>query len=187
MTLDISIRLSDQDLEYFRQIMVEAQQRASAAEEATIVERAGELLERVDQSTASSFVTRKLNELRALVDMVNDDDWPLDEQERLDVVSALAYFYGEDDVISDDVPVLGLLDDAIVIELLTRELESEIEAYQEFCKIRAFYESLEGHSLSREELLKEKQHLLFEQMRGRMQRHRRTGRGVGQLTKFSLA
>lgn len=187
MPLDINFTLSEQDIEYFRDVMVEAQHLASEVDEATIIERARELLDSIDESKATSFVVRHLKKLRALVGMVGDEDWPLEEQERLDVISALAYFYKGEDVIDDEVPVLGLLDDAIVIELVVRELESEIEAYEEFCKIRAVYEQLEGRELSREDWLREKQHMLFEHMRDRMQRHRRTSKGVGRLTRFSLS
>ena len=187
MALDVNFKLSDQDLEYFRELLVEAQQRAAAVDEATIVARARELLDRIDESRATSFVIKRLKALRALADMVEDEAWPLEEQERLDVVSALAYFNEGEDVISDDVPALGLLDDAIVAELVVRELEPEIEAYQEFCKIRAVSGQLEGKQLSRDDWLKEKQHMLFEQMRDRMRRDRRTAGGVGRLTRFSLA
>jgi uncharacterized membrane protein YkvA (DUF1232 family) len=48
------------------------------------------------------------------------------------VVAALAYFADPNDAIPDNVPVLGYLDDAIMIELCVRDLKFEIEAYEDF-------------------------------------------------------
>ncbi len=52
------------------------------------------------------------------------------------MLAALAYFSSPDDLVPDDVPVLGFLDDAIVIELCVRELRPEIEAYDDFHRWR---------------------------------------------------
>jgi uncharacterized membrane protein YkvA (DUF1232 family) len=49
---------------------------------------------------------------------------------------ALVYFAVPGDAIPDDVPVLGFLDDAIMIELSARELQHEIDAYADFCEFR---------------------------------------------------
>ena len=40
------------------------------------------------------------------------------------------------DVISDSVPVLGYLDDAVMIELCVRDLQHELDAYDDFCDFR---------------------------------------------------
>jgi uncharacterized membrane protein YkvA (DUF1232 family) len=62
--------------------------------------------------------------------------WKLPEPDRARVVNSLAYFCEPDDLIPDDVPGLGFLDDAIMVELVVRELRHEIDAYQDFCSYR---------------------------------------------------
>jgi uncharacterized membrane protein YkvA (DUF1232 family) len=86
-----------------------------------------------------------------MVEMLDDKEWLLDEQERLDVVSALAYFYRDKDAIEDEVTRLGLIDDAIIVELVVRELKHEIEAYREFCEFRSSAEKIQGKKVSRED------------------------------------
>ena len=68
--------------------------------------------------------------------MMRDDDWELDEQERNPVLSALAYLCDPEDIIPDNIPGIGLLDDAVMIELAFRELRHEIDAYEDFCRYR---------------------------------------------------
>ena len=52
------------------------------------------------------------------------------------MLNALAYFAEPEDLIPDHIPGLGFLDDAIMIELVARELRHEIEAYDDFCAFR---------------------------------------------------
>ncbi len=53
------------------------------------------------------------------------------------MLAALAYLADPDDTIPDTVPVLGFLDDAIMIELCRQDLRFEIEAYDDFCTWRS--------------------------------------------------
>jgi len=56
--------------------------------------------------------------------------------ERGRVLDGLAYVADVQDLVPDDVPVLGLVDDAIMLELLLRELQHELDAYEEFDEYR---------------------------------------------------
>ena len=118
--------------------------------------------------------------------MLEDPEWPLDGQERVDVISALAYFHNPADLISDDVPVIGLIDDAIMIELVARELDCQLDAYDEFCEYRSSEEGLRGADVSREEWLHAKQTELMKRMRERLGRINRNQRGSSRLTRFSF-
>ncbi len=48
------------------------------------------------------------------------------------MLAALAYVCDPEDIIPDDIPGIGLLDDAVMIELVFRELRHEIDAYEDF-------------------------------------------------------
>ena len=109
MSLNLNIKLSEQDLDYFRNTLTDAQQRAAGADEADIIDHARTALEQIDAGKVTSFVRDQLKNLRIMVEMLDDSEWPLEEQERLDVVSALAYFYRAGDAVPDEVPMLGLI------------------------------------------------------------------------------
>ena len=183
MSLEIAFTLSEKDLDYFRDVMTMAQARAVQASEAVLVEKANALLRKVDDDTrAPHFVRERLVHLQSLISMLDDADWPLAEEERTDVISALAYFGYPTDLIDDNVPVLGLLDDAIMIELVVREMRNEIDAYEAFCRYRSTQEPLQGRDISRDDWLQAKRRELTERMLERRNRRLRSGR----FTSFSF-
>lgn len=136
MSVSISIELSDQDLEHFHGAMKAASGSAKARSAEEIIAAAGKLLEQAQQAKVPDFISERLLKLDALIAMVRDEGWALPEDDRQRVLSALVYFADPADVIPDHVPVLGFLDDAIMIELCVRELRHEIEAYEDFCDYR---------------------------------------------------
>lgn len=184
MPLEITFTLDEQDLDHFRGIMESAQRGAEALPEAEVVKRAESTLAKVDADPrAPQFVRSRLGNLRSLIAMLDDEDWQLGDEERVDVISALAYFYSPQDMIDDSLPVLGLIDDAIMIELVAREMKNEIGAYEEFCAYRTREEAKsEGRNISREDWLASKRKELMDHMRNRMHGRVRGGR----FTRFSF-
>jgi uncharacterized membrane protein YkvA (DUF1232 family) len=121
------------------------------------------------------FIASRLANLDVLVSMAEDPQWDLEEEEKEDIFCALAYFANENDLIADDVPVLGLLDDAIMIELVSLDLQEDFEAYSEFCKFR---ESTTNPDPTKEDWLEAKRKELYSRMRTR-RRSRRSGGSSG--------
>jgi hypothetical protein len=68
--------------------------------------------------------------------MLQDAEWDLEARERAPVLAALAYVCDPEDIIPDDLPGIGLLDDAVMIELVFRELRHELAAYKDFKTFR---------------------------------------------------
>ena len=86
------------------------------------------LLEQVGESQVPQFIRERLERLTMMIRMLEDLEWRLPSAESARVLNALAYFAEPDDLIPDEIPGLGFLDDAIMIELVVRELRHEIEA-----------------------------------------------------------
>ena len=186
MAIEISFSLDDTDIEFFRGIMNRALDGADHIPEQDIILQARNVLDGVDLAKQPLFVRQRLERLATMIAMLEDPEWQLDGQERTDVISALAYFHNPADLISDDVPVLGLIDDAIMIELVARELDCQLDAYDEFCEYRSSEERLRGADVSREEWLHAKQTELMKRMRERLGRINRNQRGSSRLTRFSF-
>ena len=174
MTLRISFELDDNDLKHFRLIMDEARLSAQRIEPEDIVGAAEALLQEVPRQGAPSFIVERLNRLRMMIDMLSDIEWRLPHPDATRVLNALAYFAEPEDLIPDHIPGLGFLDDAIMIELVVRDLKHEIEAYQDFCDYRdKLKESGDGKSASRTGWLDNRRKELQARMRRRRGRSRR--------------
>jgi len=136
MPVKLTIDLSDRDLRHFRRELKRAHEAVGIADDEEILAAAAELVESLRRAKLPDFVADRLGKLEILHAMLTDSDWQLDAKERSPVLAALAYVCDPEDLIPDDVPGLGLLDDAVMIELVFRELRHEIEAYQDFRRYR---------------------------------------------------
>ena len=184
--MKISFELSQTDLDHFREVMARARQSASHLSTQEIVDNASKLMTIVNQSDTSSFIRNRINKLETLIGMVVDKGWGLTEDDRKRAIEALAYFSEADDLIPDDIPGLGFLDDAIMIELVSTELEHEIQAYRDFVIYRAAEAGRKGEdagTLERADWLEERRQQLHSRMR---RRRRRGGGGDGGRSPFSL-
>lgn len=173
MPLRISFELDENDLKHFRLIMQDARQAASRLPPEDIVAAAETLLADVELSTTPGFIIDRLHNLRLMIQMLSDIEWRLPHQEATRVLNALAYFAEPEDLIPDNIPGLGFLDDAIMIELVVRELKHEIEAYRDFCEYRDRIRQEQGHAakISREGWLDDRR----KQLQIRMRRRRKRG------------
>ena len=136
MSLRISFELDDDDLQHFRLIMREVRNIVARKTPEAIIAAAADLMQEIGMDKAPGFIVERLQKLQMLMQMIADVDWRLPHEESKRVLNALAYFAEPDDLIPDQIPGLGFLDDAIMVELVVRELRHEIEAYEDFREFR---------------------------------------------------
>jgi hypothetical protein len=118
------------------------------------------------------FIRERMGRLETLIGMVVDQGWGMEDEDRDRVLQALSYFSDPEDLVPDNVPGLGFLDDAIMIEMVCRELRHEVQAYRDFCVYRAAESSRLGQEalhLERSDWLEERR----QQLHSRMRRRRR--------------
>ena len=76
--------------------------------------------------------------------MLTDDEWQLPTRDRERLLATFVYFADPEDILPDDIPVIGYLDDVIIIELIVRELHHVRIAYDDFCQYRNQFDSTNG-------------------------------------------
>ncbi|MFI5314311.1 MAG: YkvA family protein [Myxococcota bacterium] len=135
--LTVTFTLGERDLRHLRSVAERASARASLRPERTITAAARARAAELRKFHPPSYVVERVAGLEELIELLEDADWKPPERVRERIRAALAYFIDPDDLIADSVPGLGFLDDAIVIELLGRELRHERAAYRVFARFRA--------------------------------------------------
>jgi uncharacterized membrane protein YkvA (DUF1232 family) len=133
----ITFELEPADIERFHAALARARRTTLCADEVEVVDAAKYALDNLGVATAPAYVRKRLAEVQRLIGMLEDEAWALPDPDRSDVIATLVYFSDPDDLIPDDIEVIGLLDDAIMLELLLRRLRHVRKAYAEFCAYRA--------------------------------------------------
>ncbi|HTO51763.1 MAG TPA: YkvA family protein [Myxococcota bacterium] len=134
--LKVSFTLGERDLKHFRRVMAKAIDVANTEKEQEITAAAVALIEKARAVDPPDYVRERLDRLERIVAMSYDDEWRIPEPVKRRVLAALSYLTEHDDIIPDSVPGLGFLDDAIMIELVSHELQHELDGYQAFCDFR---------------------------------------------------
>ena len=142
MPLDITFTLSDRDLERFKSIADSAKSTAIDNQGQAEIEKAAyKIVDVAMNSDLPDFIADRLLQLKVLLEMIRDEEWNIGEADRARIVSAMAYFADPIDLIPDHIPGIGFLDDAMFVEIVIRELQAEIEAFDEFCEFRSAEEA----------------------------------------------
>ena len=179
MPIQITLELSDADLDYFRGAMREAQAKMRGRDERMVLAGARHLARQALGLTLPDFVRERLRELDALTRMLEDPDFQLEGPHRKRVIEALAYFADPSDLVPDAIPGLGFLDDAIMVELVAQELRPELDAYAHFCGYRD--EELAKSGVGPEERqrrLQERRRAMYARMESRREERARRGSWV---------
>ena len=145
MGLRISFELTDRDLTFFRKALRQSREAVKDAEDTEIIEAIQAVLEEIRSSEPlPDFVGKRIPELESLISMLTEEEWQLPEGDRERLLATFVYFADPEDILPDDIPVIGYLDDVIIIELVARELQHVREAYDDFCDFRDEYEKENG-------------------------------------------
>jgi uncharacterized membrane protein YkvA (DUF1232 family) len=135
-TIRIDFELTGTDVDFFRERLKSAQKKYGSAGEAKIIGGAEALIKRTESGKSPDFLAHRIEKLREMLAMLKDPDWRLEGEDRQHVLNALAYFADPKDLVPDAIPGIGLLDDAIMIDLSAIELAPELVGYAEFCANR---------------------------------------------------
>ena len=190
MTLSVTLEFSEQELDYFRSLMDRVRERNGHRTPEQVAAAATAQVERLRSAPRSPYVAKRLDRVGRLIAMLQDPEWQLPEPERTRVLGGLAYVADAQDLVPDNVPLLGLVDDAIMLELVLRELRHELDGYEDFDAHRrdeAPKRDKPGthRAVSREDWLASKRRALHQRIRDRRERDlARHGEAFQLITRF---
>jgi hypothetical protein len=166
MSFKVTFDLGDADLQHLAEVAQERQSAARTQPTDRIVTAAREVYLKGSQAHFADFVKERYSRLGLMLEMVDDAEWKLSQEDMQRLLNALACF-GE--------PASGassaLLDQAIMIELVSRDLHHDLDAYRDFCKFRTA-QSAKRHSpgADREQWLSQRRETLQQRMHTRRKR-----------------
>jgi hypothetical protein len=100
---------------------------------ATAAQRA---LDRYPDGQEPAFVTSRMLALTRLEALVADPGWEADDLLRSHLRTVQAYIAASDDLIPDGLPVVGRLDDAVLIDVALQLLRDDLAEYEDYCRFR---------------------------------------------------
>lgn len=179
MPFKVTFDLGDADLNHLAAVAQEQQSAARAQPADRIVTAAREIYLKGAQAHLADFVQERYSRLAAMLQMVDDAEWRLSPEDSQRLLNALACF---------GAPASGsssaMLDQAIMIELVSRDLHHDLEAYRDFCKFREA-QLAKRHSppgTDREQWLSQRRETLQKRMHTR--RKRDLDRAGGSVRRF---
>jgi uncharacterized membrane protein YkvA (DUF1232 family) len=115
-------------------------------DESSILASINETFADLRTNNTETYVKKHLATLENLVQMLSDNKWKMLKHERHYVLSALQYLVEEDDIIPDNIPGVGLLDDCIMIDIVAEKLKVKLNAYNEFKCAAGIYAQDENYT-----------------------------------------
>ena len=177
MSMRLSFELTDRDLKYFRRALKQSRAAVRDADETDIIDAIRDVLADIRRNEPlPDFVASRLPQLDLMIQMLLDDEWRLPTAAREQLLATFVYFGDPEDILPDDIPVIGYLDDVIILELASRELVHVLDAYDDYCKYRDEFDSEHGSEVDpaiRRDRLDRRRQQLHQRMKRRTQSDRR--------------
>jgi uncharacterized membrane protein YkvA (DUF1232 family) len=151
--MKVSFTLDEKDISYFRSRFQKAKRVARSQDDDEVKAQARSLVETVRaQKGVPHFVIESVSAIEDLVALIEDEAYRVPKAVANKVIAALAYFADPDDLIPDEIPVLGFLDDAIMIKIVETEFKHELAAYRKFRRFQRGAEQRPWTAVARERL-----------------------------------
>ncbi len=128
--------LRPEHLERFNQALRELSPEAPAMSLDQIASAAKRALQRHTDGATPPFVQSRMRSLMRLEALAEDTDWEPSPELRRQVRILQAYRLEDAKLIPDGLAVVGLLDDAVLVDVALQLLHDELGNYEDFCRFR---------------------------------------------------
>ena len=88
---------------------------------------------------SDGYILSQINNLESMIAMVEDKTWKIKKVNMEKINATIKYFVDEDDIIPDNIPGIGFLDDCIIIDSTMDDVCDELMEFEDFCRTRLVY------------------------------------------------
>lgn len=131
-------------LQHFNELLENLELRHPPLDSDQVASAARELVDQPLGGRAPPCIQQRVRRGAAVDRMMTDPEWDVVATSAFTVAMVVAYLRGHHTLIPNDVPVVGRLDDAIVVEASWPAIAQEVSNYLDFCRIRRIEASLRG-------------------------------------------
>lgn len=103
------------------------------------VSQAKKEIAKIRATNADGYILNQVNNLESMISMVEDKVWKIKKVNMEKINATIKYFVDEDDVIPDNIPGIGYLDDCIIIDSTMDDVYDELMEFEDFCRTRMVY------------------------------------------------
>jgi hypothetical protein len=89
-----------------------------------------------NKGAQSPFIRVRLRRAAEMRAALADPDWPMEASVHQRVAALVGYMDDPHGLISNDLPVIGRLDEALLVDAAMENLRAELEDYADFCRYR---------------------------------------------------
>jgi uncharacterized membrane protein YkvA (DUF1232 family) len=93
----------------------------------------------IRNTNADSYILNQVNNLEAMMSMVEDKVWKIKKDSMEKINATIKYFVDDDDIIPDNIPGIGYLDDCIIIDNTMDDVCDELSEFEDFSRTRLVY------------------------------------------------
>ncbi|WP_159016187.1 YkvA family protein [Cognatiluteimonas profundi] len=134
--------INEQSLALFNELLMKLDLRQPQLERDQLVTAARDVANRPDSSHAAIF--ERMRRAAAIDRMLRDHGWTPADQVVPSAQLVVEYVRRANDLIPDALPMVGRLDDAIVVDVAWPALAPEVGDYIDFCRLRHVETALGG-------------------------------------------
>jgi uncharacterized membrane protein YkvA (DUF1232 family) len=131
----ITVDIDDQVKEHFNKFI---EKHGTDVDPNDLVQAKKEIAE-IRAKGADGYILNQINNLEAMMCMVEDKVWKIKKNNMEKINATIKYFVDDDDVIPDNIPGIGYLDDCIIIDNTMDEVCDELVEFEDFSRTRLVY------------------------------------------------
>jgi len=131
----ITVDIDDQVKEHFNKFIEEHGIEVDPSDLA----QAKREIAQIRETNADGYILDQVHNLEAMMTMVEDKVWKIKKVNMEKINATIKYFVDDDDVIPDNTPGIGYLDDCIIIDSTMDDIYEELVEFQDFCRTRLVY------------------------------------------------